>query len=358
MAADEALLESAINDGLATVRVYAWSEPTVSLGYFQRADEIAADPQLAGLAAVRRLSGGGAILHHHEITYSLAIPATHPLLCSDRTGNPKRKRGMEYATLQRTLADAPGDDELGGIGADAGASLGEGQTGVPLTSLTSDPSPAMDRRPMWDASRAQEGSEVGAPLPNPSRLYRLAHKVIIHVVAECAGGAPSDHPPGGARRRLNGAAPALRMRGDSALFDRPFSVLHPHPTSLDSRPPSANPFLCFGRGDPNDIVLGPHKIVGSAQRRRRGAVLQHGSLLLRRSPHAAEHPGLYDLTGLDLQPERLAEQVGRRLAESLAESWMQGELTDSERKLAEALSREKYARLTWTPREPESRAAP
>ena len=49
-------------------------------------------------------------------------------------------------------------------------------------------------------------------------------------------------------------------------------------------------FLCFGRGDSRDIVLHGHKIVGSAQRRRRGAVLQHGSLLLRRSEHAPSFP--------------------------------------------------------------------
>ena len=45
----------------------------------------------------------------------------------------------------------------------------------------------------------------------------------------------------------------------------------------------AEPFLCFSRGDARDIVLGSHKIMGSAQRRRRGAVLQHGALLLARS---------------------------------------------------------------------------
>src|SRR5262249_39204661 len=54
-------------------------------------------------------------------------------------------------------------------------------------------------------------------------------------------------------------------------------------------------FLCFGRGDLRDVVLKGHKIVGSAQRRRRGGILQHGSVLLRRSDHAPQFPGLLDL---------------------------------------------------------------
>ena len=44
------------------------------------------------------------------------------------------------------------------------------------------------------------------------------------------------------------------------------------------------PLLCFTGRDPEDIVGMGHKSVGSAQRRRGGAVLQHGSILLARSP--------------------------------------------------------------------------
>ena len=47
---------------------------------------------------------------------------------------------------------------------------------------------------------------------------------------------------------------------------------------------AAEPFLCFQRRSPGDVLLGEHKICGSAQRRRNGAVLQHGSLLWRASP--------------------------------------------------------------------------
>src|SRR5947199_272477 len=57
----------------------------------------------------------------------------------------------------------------------------------------------------------------------------------------------------------------------------------------------ARPFLCFTGRDAEDIVLGGSKLVGGAQRRRSGAVLQHGSLLLARSPATPELPGLSEL---------------------------------------------------------------
>ncbi|HEX5270647.1 MAG TPA: biotin/lipoate A/B protein ligase family protein [Gemmataceae bacterium] len=69
MAADEILLEAACA-GAASLRFYAWSEATVSLGYFQSHES-----RLAGLPWVRRQSGGMTLVHHHEITYALALPA-------------------------------------------------------------------------------------------------------------------------------------------------------------------------------------------------------------------------------------------------------------------------------------------
>jgi hypothetical protein len=55
----------------------------------------------------------------------------------------------------------------------------------------------------------------------------------------------------------------------------------------ESLPGLDREFLCFGRGDQDDVVIGPEKILGSAQRRRKGAVLQHGSLVLWRSEAVA-----------------------------------------------------------------------
>jgi lipoyl(octanoyl) transferase len=172
MAVDEALLEAALERGECTVRWYRWKAATVSLGYFQSAEAADTIPELAGLPRVRRLTGGGAILHHHEWTYSCSVPAGH------------------------SLAESP------------------------------------------------------------TRIYDRVHKRVVAALAE------------------QGIRAALR---GEALADR------------------EGTFLCFGRGDPRDIVLAGHKILGSAQRRRRGAILQHGSLLVRRSAHAPQFPGLLDL---------------------------------------------------------------
>src|SRR5437764_13503633 len=82
MAADEAMLESASERGVASLRFYTWTEPTLSLGYFQ-SSEARTLPNLAPLAWVRRSTGGAGIVHHHELTYSFALPATPPWKSDD-----------------------------------------------------------------------------------------------------------------------------------------------------------------------------------------------------------------------------------------------------------------------------------
>ncbi len=192
MATDESLLEQAIAAGLETLRLYRWNEPTVSLGYFQKDDDPVLRQRFAGLPRVRRLSGGGALLHDRELTYSIALPATHP------------------------LADAP------------------------------------------------------------TVLYDRVHGALVDW--------------------LNSLGAPARVRGEKRN--------------------EPEPFLCFGRGDPRDVVLGPHKIIGSAQRRRRGAILQHGALLLERSPFAPEFPGLFDLSAIPRQSdERLMQQMSAVILE-------------------------------------------
>ena len=77
MAIDEALLLS-VQQGLApvTVRFYRWRPATVSLGYFQPAEDVDLGVvHSLGLGLVRRPTGGRAILHDDELTYSIAVPA-------------------------------------------------------------------------------------------------------------------------------------------------------------------------------------------------------------------------------------------------------------------------------------------
>ncbi|MEY3032861.1 MAG: Octanoyltransferase LipM [Planctomycetota bacterium] len=104
----------------------------------------------------------------------------------------------------------------------------------------------------------------------------------------------------------------------------------------------ADSFFCFNRRALGDVIIttaavgavaGGCKVLGSAQRRLAGVVLQHGSLLLRRHPSmggAGSHAGLADLAaGVgDGSPElvgcwlcRLAERLGGPLKEEQGVSW-------------------------------------
>src|SRR5437762_6826079 len=73
MAADETLLHSAAS-AVASLRFYTWTTATLSLGYFQPHAVRLSDPLLVELPFVRRPSGGATLVHHHEVTYALALP--------------------------------------------------------------------------------------------------------------------------------------------------------------------------------------------------------------------------------------------------------------------------------------------
>lgn len=76
MALDEALMDRARRSGECVLRVYSWAAPTLSLGRNQRARGVfdADRARELGVEMVRRLTGGRALLHHREITYSVAAP--------------------------------------------------------------------------------------------------------------------------------------------------------------------------------------------------------------------------------------------------------------------------------------------
>jgi lipoate-protein ligase A len=186
MAVDEVLLETALQGELCTLRWYRWERATLSLGYFQRPGTADVPAHLRDLPVVRRLSGGGAIVHDRELTYSCALAASHPFV------------------------------------------------------------------------------------REPRQLYTRVHLAVIELLA------------------TYGLTP--RLRGASA-------------------PDLSGAFLCFGRGDPDDVVIGDAKILGSAQRRRKGAILQHGSLILRRSAVAPQFAGVCDFAGLEIEPSDLLEQL-------------------------------------------------
>src|SRR5262245_32463064 len=223
MAADQVLLQSATN-GQGSLRFYGWSEPTVSLGYFQ-AHARRAEAGLQGVTFVRRPTGGDALVHHHEVTYALAVPA--------------------------------------GVGS---------QTG-----------PWLD-----------------------------FHGVLAAALAEF-GALARPHEP----------------RDDEPRF-----------TGL----------LCFQHFTRGDLMVRGFKVAGSAQRRQKGGLLQHGGLLLAASPHTPRLPGLRELTGVRPDPVDLIGAIVRHFQEQSGAALEQGEWTEAERAGVVELVRSRYGADVWNRR--------
>lgn len=72
----EILKEVASDQAPPTLRLYSWAPPALSLGRFQKAAEVADIDacRRLGIDIVRRPTGGRAVLHDRELTYSLALP--------------------------------------------------------------------------------------------------------------------------------------------------------------------------------------------------------------------------------------------------------------------------------------------
>lgn len=215
MARDEALLELVgRGESPPTLRYYAWDPPTISLGYFQKYADYAALPPPAGqLAVVRRPTGGGAILHDRELTYSIVLPNGHTLL----TGG-------------------------------------------------------------------------------PNRLYRLVHEALLDV---------------------------LKEKGTSLISPARLSCI------TDDSGAAKGPFFCFQRRHCLDVVVGPDKLAGSAQRRTRTSVLQHGSIVFERRYH--QQPAAEIQAIAPQSPEALANAITAALTRAAqhacdAGAWSQAEL--------------------------------
>lgn len=223
MAADEALLGSAVRGG-AALRFYTWTEPTLSLGYFQHASERTSDANLAGLAWVRRSTGGAAIVHHRELTYALALPP-----------------GKEWTSSEH-----------------------------------------------W--------------------ICRF-HHIVQAVLAE------------------RGVKTHAVVCGEEQKL---------------------GPVVCFLHQTPGDLLLNGSKVAGSAQRKMHGALLQHGSILLRRSEFAPHLAGISDAPDApEIAPEELAGALAVALASDTGWAVGSGEWTAEERARVAAIRAEKYANREW-----------
>ncbi len=221
MAADEALLESAIA-GAVSLRFYGWSAPTLSLGYFQPQSVRLSDPLLAGLPWLRRPTGGAALVHHHELTYALALP----------TGRP------------------------------------------------------------WQA-------------PGESWLARM-HAIVAEALAD------------------------LAARPDGVVEESKYGEI-----------------LCFLHHTPGDLRIGRAKVVGSARRRQRGALLQHGAVLLAASPFAPALPGVAELSGRRPGAAAVASAIADRFARRTGWRLDPSDWTAEQRRRIDVLAAEKYAHPAW-----------
>src|SRR5690242_13201493 len=116
MAIDEAILEAVgRGDAPPTLRLYSWNPACLSLGYAQPAanadmERIAAH----GWQVVRRMTGGRAILHTDELTYSVALPIDHPLVEGTILDSYRRLSAALLAALQAIGLDAHADKRESG----------------------------------------------------------------------------------------------------------------------------------------------------------------------------------------------------------------------------------------------------
>ncbi|MCE9601897.1 MAG: hypothetical protein K8S21_06725 [Gemmatimonadetes bacterium] len=96
MATDAALMAQARRTGIGTFRIYGWNAPTLSLGRHERARDRFDGVRLAalGVDVVRRPTGGRALLHDREVTYSVTAPLGTLSL------------GESYAVINALLLDA------------------------------------------------------------------------------------------------------------------------------------------------------------------------------------------------------------------------------------------------------------
>jgi lipoate-protein ligase A len=112
MAVDEAILRAVVDGRVPpTLRLYAWEPPCLSLGRSQKVADVDLDAvRAAGYDLVRRPTGGKAILHVDELTYSVVVPQNDPRMGGGIVGSYRRLsaalvRGLERLGVVGLVAD-------------------------------------------------------------------------------------------------------------------------------------------------------------------------------------------------------------------------------------------------------------
>ncbi|MGD8322541.1 MAG: hypothetical protein PVJ02_18965, partial [Gemmatimonadota bacterium] len=122
-------------------------------------------------------------------------------------------------------------------------------------------------------------------------------------------------------------------------------------------PPDAGP--CFQSPAPGEVVVSGRKLVGSAQVRLGGAILQHGSVILAGDQSALDRltgtPGtatppasVEDLLGRTVTFEEVAACLAEGLRLALGGTWAEGAYLPEEIARADGLEGDRYARDSWT----------
>lgn len=126
MAVDEAIFESTgQGDAPPTLRLYSWSPPCLSLGYSQPFSDVSArNLQANNWEIVRRPTGGKAILHTDELTYSICGPDSEPRL--------KGSVLQSYRQLSTFLLDALMRLGINADAADTNKSVRDNETENPV----------------------------------------------------------------------------------------------------------------------------------------------------------------------------------------------------------------------------------
>jgi lipoate-protein ligase A len=106
-------------------------------------------------------------------------------------------------------------------------------------------------------------------------------------------------------------------------------------------------FLCFQHFTAGDLMIDRFKVAGSAQRRLRKALMQHGSILLATSSHAPMLPGIHELSGRCLSRVELCSVMERIFTRATGWPLTRRDWTQAERQRTGELVRDKYGQDFW-----------
>jgi lipoate-protein ligase A len=126
MSVDEALLEFA-GEQPPTLRLYTWTQPSLSLGYRQREGDWLERSRGLGVEPVRRVSGGGAVLHAGDLTYAVVAPLGAEGVPAGLDGSYLRIRELLLEALHSLELDAV--PAAGSAGAERQPACFAGSTG-------------------------------------------------------------------------------------------------------------------------------------------------------------------------------------------------------------------------------------